>query len=178
LNRLSDATDILKNWPESDGDDSSVHVETTTKLIGSLQKIVAAVKEVEEKAMKGDGSEGDKRLIKALREMQVPLDLLDLMDYGGGLNPDVFARGLLREAVRRLAGLKRRKLALELLSSAVHNGMVRREARKRTAAVAAAAAAAESEKAEIESHEKKRKRENEGFNGDRSGDDGEPPLKR
>ena len=67
LTRLSETTNILKNWKEADADDSSIHVETTTRLIGSLQQVILAVKSVEEKVLRGDEkSEGDKRLIKAV----------------------------------------------------------------------------------------------------------------
>lgn len=36
---------------------------------------------------------------------------------------DCFSRGLLREALGQLAGLKRRKLALEMLGAAIQNGL-------------------------------------------------------
>lgn len=39
---------------------------------------------------------------------------------------DCFSRGLLREALGQLAGLKRRKLALEMLGAAVQTGLNRR----------------------------------------------------
>jgi hypothetical protein len=41
---------------------------------------------------------------------------------------DCFSRGLLREALGQLAGLKRRKLALEMLGAAVQAGLDRRYA--------------------------------------------------
>lgn len=37
--------------------------------------------------------------------------------------PDCFSRGLLRESMGQLAGLKRRKLALEMLGAAVQAGL-------------------------------------------------------
>lgn len=39
------------------------------------------------------------------------------------LRLDCFSRGLLREALGQLAGLKRRKLALEMLGAAIQNGL-------------------------------------------------------
>lgn len=42
--------------------------------------------------------------------------------------PDCFSRGLLREALGQLAGLKRRKLALEMLGAAIQNGLNQRDA--------------------------------------------------
>ena len=39
---------------------------------------------------------------------------------------DCFSRGLLRESLGQLAGLKRRKLALEMLGAAVQTGLNRR----------------------------------------------------
>jgi len=39
------------------------------------------------------------------------------------LLPDCFSRGLLREALGQLAGLKRRKLALEMLGAAIQTGL-------------------------------------------------------
>ena len=39
------------------------------------------------------------------------------------LRSDCFSRGLLREALGQLAGLKRRKLALEMLGAAIQNGL-------------------------------------------------------
>lgn len=132
LNHLYNTTELLKSWPESD--DASVHVETTTQLIESLQQVLQSVRDVETKVMKGDGTEEDKNLVKELKEAHVPLDLLELMDYG--VNPDAYARSLLHESLRQLAGLKRRKLALELLGNAVSQGMARREKSKAAAAVA------------------------------------------
>lgn len=41
---------------------------------------------------------------------------------------DCFSRGLLREALGQLAGLKRRKLALEMLGAAIKNGLDQRDA--------------------------------------------------
>lgn len=68
--------------------------------------------------MKADGA-----LQQTLQDCPIPLDLLDLMDHGGGLNPDCFSRGLLKEALGQLAGLKRRKLALEMLGDAIQKGL-------------------------------------------------------
>mmetsp|Transcript_10575 Transcript_10575/g.14919 ORF Transcript_10575/g.14919 Transcript_10575/m.14919 type:complete len:230 (-) Transcript_10575:539-1228(-) len=128
ISRLSDSTDLLKNWPESKfGDDSSIHVETTTRLIATLQRVIGALKNVEEQVNRGNGSSEDASLKSKLRQAAVPLDLLDMMDYGDGLNPDCFTRGLLREALRQLANLQRRKTSLQLLSVTVQNGFNMKE---------------------------------------------------
>jgi hypothetical protein len=71
----------------------------------------------------------DAGLRKSLQECLIPVDLLDLLD-SSKLHPDVFARGLLREALGQLAGLRRRKLALEMLGSAIQSGIHRRKRRK------------------------------------------------
>ena len=63
---------------------------------------------------------------QALQNCKIPLDLLDLMD-SSSLNPECFSRGMLREALGQLAGLKRRKLALELLGAAVQSGIQKRQ---------------------------------------------------
>ena len=41
---------------------------------------------------------------------------------------DCFSRGLLREALGQLAGLKRRKLALEMLGAAIQAGLDKQDA--------------------------------------------------
>lgn len=140
LLNLTSTSKILQKWPDSQGDNASIHIDTTTKLIHSLQRIIHSLKNVEVKSLTRLATD-DKRateLKKRLREYQVPLDLLDLMDYGHaendsyhlfGLNPDCFIRGLLREALRQLAGLKRRKVALEMLGKAIEKGIQEREAK-------------------------------------------------
>jgi hypothetical protein len=100
----------VKNWPEAKGDDASIHVESTSTLIGNINQVLASLKKVEG-AVKADAA-----LKKSLQECQIPLDLLDLLD--SNLNPDCFLRGLVRESLGQLAGLKRRKLALELAVAA------------------------------------------------------------
>lgn len=94
--------------------------------------------------------QADSALRKSLQDCAVPINLLDLLDHGNGLNPgkflyflfvccavkilgsvshlklyneDCFSRGLLRDALEQLAGLKRRKSALEMLGSAVQKGL-------------------------------------------------------
>ena len=57
----------------------------------------------------------------------IPLDLLDLLDVPVqqpfGLNPQCYARGLMKESMRQLAGLERRKRALDMLANAIKTGM-------------------------------------------------------
>ena len=81
LNRLAKTTDLIKTWPESDGDDASIHVETTTKLITCLLDVVTALQKVE------GVIKTDSVLRKSLKECKVPINLLDLLDHGNGLNP-------------------------------------------------------------------------------------------
>lgn len=131
LSRLNDAVELIKTWPEAKGDDASVHVESTTKLINYVRNVVSSVERVE-LVVKDNPS-----LKKKLQDCAIPLDLLDLLDHGQGgglLNPDCFVRGLLREALGQLAGLKRRKLALELLGSAVQTGLNKKIRQQQAAA--------------------------------------------
>jgi hypothetical protein len=81
LSRLAKTTDLVREWPESEGDDSSIHAETTSRLIASILEVVSALQRVEG-TIKADGD-----LKKALQECQVPINLLDLLDHGNGLNP-------------------------------------------------------------------------------------------
>jgi hypothetical protein len=120
LSRLATTSDQIKHWPEASGDDASIHVETTTKLMASIRDVIAQLQAVE-KIIQTD------QLRKSLDDCLVPMDLLDLLD--SNLNPECFARGLLREALGQLAGLKRRKLALELLGAAVQSGLNKRLAK-------------------------------------------------
>lgn len=115
LSRVSSTMELIKSWPEAT--DVSRHVATTTKLIDAIRVILQALAKVE-----GTVQENEE-LRKALNECPVPMDLLELLDHGGGLNPECFTRGLMQEALGQLAGLKRRKRALQLLGAAVKSGM-------------------------------------------------------
>lgn len=118
LSKLSSTIEIVKTWPESEGDDASIHVATTTKLISSLLEVISGLKNVEGVV------KSDNELRKALQACPVSINLLDLLDHGGGsLNPDCFSRGLLRESLGQLKGLRRRKLALKMLGEAVNSGL-------------------------------------------------------
>jgi hypothetical protein len=81
--RLAKTTALIKEWPESEGDDSSIHAETTTKLIAAILEVTSALQKVE------GVIKADVALKKALQECQVPINLLDLLDHGNGLNPGV-----------------------------------------------------------------------------------------
>lgn len=118
LTQLSKTLEQIKNWPEASGDDASIHVETTSKLIISIREILSQLNRVEDIVQK------DMAVRKSLNDCLIPMDLLDLLD--SNLNPECFSRGLLREALGQLAGLKRRKLALELLGAAVQSGLNKR----------------------------------------------------
>jgi hypothetical protein len=117
LTKLSGTIELIKTWPESDGDDASIHVQTTTKLIAAILEVIEGLKNVEGVV------KADTDLRKSLQGCPVPINLLDLLDHGGGLNPDCFSRGLLRESLGQLKGLRRRKLALKMLGEAVHSGL-------------------------------------------------------
>uniref|UniRef100_A0A7S3QJR3 Mediator of RNA polymerase II transcription subunit 10 n=1 Tax=Chaetoceros debilis TaxID=122233 RepID=A0A7S3QJR3_9STRA len=136
LTRLSDAGKILSTWPETQtGDDSiSIHTKTTTKLIQAIQRTVDGIKLVEEKvnagAYTGDDSKPspeDIALTNQLRQTPVPIDVLDMMDYAHNVNPDCFARGLIKESMRQLGNLQRRKASMRLLAKAIDNGMKNKE---------------------------------------------------
>ena len=60
-----------------DGDDASIHVKTTSKLIVSIQDIVTALKNVE------GTLKSDAELRNSLKNCPVPINLLDLLDHGG-----------------------------------------------------------------------------------------------
>ena len=119
LSSLSEATDKVKNWPSSQ--DAQVHYDAATDLIQSLHKVVRALKEVEDRAL--NGSSTSDPMSQSILDSPVALDLLDLVDYGNGLNPEIFTKQLIREALRQLSGLKRRKKALEMLGQAIDNGL-------------------------------------------------------
>ena len=133
LTCLSETTKIIKKWPSSDGDNGKIHYDTTTTLIDSIQKVTQSLKRVEDSFISSDNKDAQiLELRKKLQHCLIPLDLLDLMDYGGlsesgfGLNPECFVQGLVREALRQLAGLRRRKNALCMLSAAIKQGIEKR----------------------------------------------------
>ena len=134
LNRLQATQEILQNWPETRGAETE---KTTEKLIASIRKIVLGLRAVERHVNgTGPANQGASESIspEALRAFRtsletkcpIPLDLLDLMDVNPppfGLNPQVYARGLMKEAIKQLAGYERRKRALEMLGNALEKGM-------------------------------------------------------
>lgn len=128
LSKLTDTTDFIKNWPEAKGGDGSMHVERTSQLISKIHVTIGMLQKVE-----GCIQEDD-TLRETLQQCRIPLDLLDMLD-SSKVNPDCFARGLLREALGQLAGLKRRKLALELLGAAVAAGIAKTNEVQSTASV-------------------------------------------
>ena len=83
LSRLSATIELLKTWPESDGDDASIHVETSSKLIAAVRDVIAALERVEGIV------KADEALRKALTDCPIPIDLLELLDHANGLNPGV-----------------------------------------------------------------------------------------
>lgn len=89
LTKLDTAMDIIKEWPDDDGgangrDDStssSPHTDTANKLTMSVLEVITALQALEG-VIKVDAI-----LRKSLQECQVPINLLDLLDHGNGLNP-------------------------------------------------------------------------------------------
>lgn len=150
LSRLASTSDIVKNWPESEGDNSSIHVERTTRLIASIRETITSISKVEGVV------QADAALKQSLTECLIPFDLLDLLDHGGGLNPECFSRGVLQEAMGQLAGLKRRKRALEMLGFAVQRGIEQRDSEQANTVV----------KKEVEEAKPSLKREREGNEGE------------
>jgi len=80
------------------------------------------------------GSSMSKEALEAFRssledKCPIPLDLLDLLDVvitqsnPFGMNPQCYARGLMKESMRQLAGLERRKRALAMLAQSIEIGM-------------------------------------------------------
>jgi hypothetical protein len=145
LTRISATMEHVQNWPSEQqaqaqqgnssnksptgtaagtGTETNIHVSSTTQLIQHLNHVVTALQRVEGTVRSDAG------LRKSLQECPIPVDLLDLLD-SSKLHPDVFARGLLREALGQLAGLRRRKLALEMLGSAIQSGIHRRKRRRK-----------------------------------------------
>lgn len=144
----------MKNWPTSDAqaDSNSIHIETTNRLITSINSLVKDLQQVE------GVIQANTTLRKELQECQVPINLLDLLDHGDGLNPDCFSRGLLKEALYQLGGLKRRKLALEMLGAAVQAGLDQQDA----ATTNGGSAKTEETLTTAPTHNNKRKLEDEG----------------
>jgi hypothetical protein len=159
LSRLASTSDIVKNWPESEGDNSSIHVERTTRLIASIRETITSISKVEGVV------QADAALRQSLTECLIPFDLLDLLDHGGGLNPECFSRGVLQEAMGQLAGLKRRKRALEMLGFAVQRGIEQRDSEQASAVV----------KEDVAESKSSLKREREGNEGE---DMKESPIKK
>lgn len=81
LSKLSSSIEVIKNWPSTDGDDASIHVKTTSKLIDGILEIKRALEKVE------GVLQSDTELQKSLQNCPVPINLLDLLDHGNGLNP-------------------------------------------------------------------------------------------
>jgi hypothetical protein len=117
LTRLAGTIEHVKNWPEAA--DASRHVESTSQLIHRIRDIVASLQKVESCV------KDDNEFRQTLQRCLIPMDLLELLDFG--LNPDCFSRGLLRESMGQLQGLKRRKRALEMLGAAVQKGLDERK---------------------------------------------------
>jgi hypothetical protein len=67
---------------------------------------------------------------------------------------DCFSRGLLREALGQLAGLKRRKLTLEMLGAAIQTGLDQQDAaNKREIVVRSSTAGSQKRKLEVDDNQ-------------------------
>ena len=116
------------------GDSAKAHTDASSELIAVIRKVVLGLRSVERHVNgTGPGGGGDdpaanhRGALEAFRtsleeKCPIPLDLLDLLDVGQqafGLNPQCHARGLMKEAMRQLAGLERRKRALSMLAQSI-----------------------------------------------------------
>jgi Transcription factor subunit Med10 of Mediator complex len=117
ITRLSATIEHVRNWPD-DSNETVIKTERA-KLISFIRDVVSSIQRIEQCI------KNDTKLKLSLQNCRIPYDLLDLLEYE--LNPECFTRGLLREAMGQLAGLKRRKHALEMLGSAVQNGLDERD---------------------------------------------------
>lgn len=86
LNKLAQSMKIINEWPDEDSGGGGEHTETTSKLTNSVLEVVDALKEVE------GTIKTDAVLRKSLQDCQVPVNLLDLLDHGNGLNPGTLFR--------------------------------------------------------------------------------------
>lgn len=134
ISKLTAAIDHIKNWPE--GKSSDVHMDNTRRLIEKINLILQALKKVEN-TVKNDDTSTESQLYLSLKDTPIPLDLLDLMDHGGGLHPEYFIRGLGQEALRQLAGLRQRKEALQMLGNAVQVGIAKKKKKRQERAAVA-----------------------------------------
>uniref|UniRef100_A0A8J9T7C0 Uncharacterized protein n=1 Tax=Phaeodactylum tricornutum TaxID=2850 RepID=A0A8J9T7C0_PHATR len=122
LTRLSQTMELVKSWPEDKGS-PSVHVENATKLIAAIRHIVnCSPKSRKHRTGKHCFEENIAELCDTDRSTGSVRSW-----RRGGVHPDCFSRGLLQEALGQLAGLKRRKLALEMLGSAVQAGLTKKK---------------------------------------------------
>mmetsp|Transcript_4768 Transcript_4768/g.9408 ORF Transcript_4768/g.9408 Transcript_4768/m.9408 type:complete len:217 (+) Transcript_4768:66-716(+) len=136
LDALSTTIETLKSWPAETGEraeeSETVHDVRTAEFMGCVRRIASAISRVEKIT-------NDDTCRKFLDRCRVPLDLLDLLDFGygsfdisgnksgkmagtgatGGLNPELYARGIMEEAMRQHAALQRRRGALRDLGLAV-----------------------------------------------------------
>jgi hypothetical protein len=184
ISRVANSVEIIKSWPESSGDDASIHVTTTSKLIHSIREILRAIERVEgvvhskkgtnqaNSSSGGGGGEEESALWKTLQNCPIPLDLLEMLDCSNGLNPEIFVRGLLREALSQLAGLRRRKVALEMLGNAIQKGLDAKD----KARVTTTTLRGPDKQAVVGSGHKKRERDSDG--GNTNAESGEPLSKK
>jgi Transcription factor subunit Med10 of Mediator complex len=135
ITRLTMTMDHVKNWNEATANDntttstsntssSMIHFESTTRLIALIQNIVKSIQKVETTL------QNNVELRQVLQNVFVPYDLLDLLDYTN-INPDMYLRGLVTEAMGQLVGLQRRKNALQLLSTSIESKLNEQDEQQR-----------------------------------------------
>lgn len=107
------------------------------RLIATLRKIVLSIRTIERHVNGTSTNETStpsgvipKESLDSFRKSldtkcPIPLDLLDLLDVGAifGMNPQLYARELMKESARQLGGLERRKRGLTMLAEAIESGM-------------------------------------------------------
>jgi hypothetical protein len=148
---LTLASDHIKNWNESTSSSSSgtgnnnnnsnsnttsnhnndahthntlIHAETTSRLIILIQEVLKSLHNVEMTL------KTNTELRTILLNIQVPIDLLELMDYTN-INPDLYVRGFVQVATQQLIGLQRRKNALHALGTTIEQRLMMTQEQKK-----------------------------------------------
>jgi hypothetical protein len=132
ITRLTLTSDHVKNWNESTTDTNTnssnnnntnsnlTHAESTSRFINFVREVISSLQKVETIL------QTDTELRTVLQNIHVPYDLLELLDHTN-INPDLYLKGLVNEAMQQLVGLQRRKNALHLLSTTIESRLKEQE---------------------------------------------------